>query len=86
MRHMARRHMITGRLAMGLLVIEKYIRAVSAQKLRLAKTAQEDRLVDSDPPCPQCSDNPLVSGRSPRGDQRCSDGRVFSGERFLQLL
>ena len=76
---MSRGHMITGRLAMGLLIIEEYVRSVSAQKLCFAETAQEDRFVDSDPPCPQCSDDPLVGGRSARGDQRSSDGGVFGG-------
>ena len=60
MGHMPGGDMLTGGLAMGLLVVEEYVGLIGPEELGFVQPPQENRLVDTDIPGPQCADDPLV--------------------------
>ena len=63
MRHVAGGNMRAGGFTVGLLIIKKDIGLVSAEEVGFIEPAEEDGLVDTNVPCPQRTDDPLVRRR-----------------------
>lgn len=59
---------------MPLLIFKENIGAERLEEFTLIQPRKKERLVDTDVPCPQGADNPLMGGRATRCDERGSDG------------
>jgi hypothetical protein len=67
--------MSAGSMAMDWLIIEKDIRTECCQESTLVHTTEEQRLIDSNVPGPECPDDTFVRRHTACSNQSCTDGR-----------
>src|SRR5437899_3378819 len=94
MRHVTRGDMLGRGVDVRALVVEKGVGAERAQYFALVEAAEEKNLVDTDVPCAQRPDDPLVGWRAACGDERRRNrariigkirlDQMETGEEFLE--